>query len=38
MPSILTCFGLAVTLLFAGDLTASDQDTSLADYFGFGEL
>ena len=31
MPSMLTCFGLALSTLLAGDFTAADQDTSLAD-------
>ena len=38
MPPLLTCSGLALSTVLAAGFTAPDQDTRLADYFGFGEL
>ncbi len=38
MPPLLTCSSLAVATLLTTGLTAPDEDTRLADYFGFGEL
>ena len=38
MAPLLTCSGLALTTVLATGLTAPDENTRLADYFGFGEL